>query len=518
MNKQTIQPTQSHLQNNKRIAKNTMMLYIRQIIVTIVGLYTVRIVLNNLGVEDYGVYAVVGGIVAMLSFLTGTMSSATQRFFSFYLGQNNQQKLKQVFSVNNIIYLILVAIVFLLLETIGLWFIKNELSIPAGREDAVHFIFQFSILTFVANMLASPFRAAINAHEDMQIYAYLSILDVVLKLLVAYLLVYISFDKLKLYSVLLFVSSVIVTIVYAIICCVKYQECQFRKTYWDKSIFKEIMDFTGWTLFGQVTTMLRTQATTVLINQYFTPITVASRAIATQVTSQLNTFSSNFNASLYPPIIKSYSSGHLDEMYKLIYRGSKIAFFLMWVFALPMVVYMDEILTIWLKNVPERAVLFTRLALAEVLIQSISTPIMTAARAPGKMKMYELILGAIQIALFLIAWLVFSLGYPDYSVYFVIIGINILMFFVRLIIVKYLTGLPLKPFIFDVALRMFAVAVISMIIFVLLAKVFPTTLLYVVIVGTIGTAINCLAMLYLGFNKIDRTAITNMVISKLKRK
>ncbi len=502
--------------NNKRIAKNTIMLYIRQIVVMAVGFYTVRVVLSVLGVEDYGVYNVVGGIVAMLSFLSGTMASATQRFFSFHLGTKDNEKLKKVFSVNCIIYLLLLAIVFVLLESGGLWFVKNHLEIPEGRESAVLFIFQFSILTFMANMISSPFIAAINAHEDMQLFAYISIVEALLKLSVVFMLSWISFDKLELYSMLLFAATSITTIIYVSVCLIKYAECQFKKIYWDYSIFREIMGFTGWTLFGQITTTARMQGVTILINQYFTPITVASRAIASQITNHLNSFAGNFNRSLYPPIIKSYSSAHLKEMYQLVYRGSKIAFFLMWVLALPIWVYMEEILSIWLDVVPERAVLFTRLSLIEVLIQSISYSIMTAARAPGKVKNYELILGAMQIAFFGVVWYILSLGCPDYSVYIAIIILNIAMFFVRLIIVKSLTGLPLRGFVSDVVLRMGSVVIGSLVPFILLSQVISYSFIKMLSVMIIGTLINCFMMYLVGLNKTERSAVLGVVLSKNK--
>ncbi|MFR9584000.1 MAG: polysaccharide biosynthesis protein [Rikenellaceae bacterium] len=503
--------------NNKRIAKNTFMLYMRQIIVMAVGFYSVRVVLSVLGVENYGIYNVVGGVVSMLSFLSGTMASATQRFFSFYLGLNDSEKLKKVFSVNCVLYLLLLAVVFVALESGGLWFVKNHLEIPEGRESAVLFIYKFSVLTFLVSMISSPFVAAINAHEDMQIFAYISIIEALLKLSIVYMLSWISFDKLELYSILLFAATSLTTLIYIATSLIKYAECQITKLYWDYSIFKEVMGYTGWTLFGQVTTTARMQGVTILINQYFTPITVASRAIASQITGQLNSFAGNFNRSLYPPIIKSYSSGRLREMYQLVYRGSKIAFFLMWVLSLPIWVYMDKILSIWLDVVPERAVLFTRLSLIEVLIQSISYSIMTAARAPGKMRNYELILGLMQFAFFGAVWYIVSLGYPDYSVYVAIIILNIAMFFVRLIIVRGLTGLPLRGFVLNVVLRMGGVVVGSLLPFIFMSQVVPYSFISMLVVMVVGTLINCLMMYFIGLSGTERAAVLSMVLSKIKK-
>ena len=505
------------ISNNKRIAKNTLMLYVRQMVVIAVGLYTVRIVLEVLGVEDYGVYNVVGGVVAMLSFLSGTMASATQRFFSFYLGRGDTEKLKQVFSVNIMIYLILIGIVFILFETVGLWFVNSQLEIPDGREAAVRFIFQFSILAFVANMLSSPFIAAINAHEDMQLFAYVSIVDATLKLGVVFVLQYFDYDKLELYSVLLFIAAVISKIIYVSICLIKYEECQFRRIYWSKDVFKEVMSFSSWTLFGSIAFTMRIQGVTILINQFFTPITVASRAIATQVTSQLHTFTNNFNASLYPPIIKSYSNGNLEEMYQLIFRGTKIAFFLVWLFALPLCLYMEEILTLWLKTVPSRAVLFTRFALIEIILHAISHSIMTAARATGKMKVYELTFGIINTLLAFFVWLAFFFGAPDYAAYVIIITINILMFSVRLLFVRNLTGLSLRQYVNKVVLRMAGVVLITVIATIPLYISFSSAFTSVLFVGTFSLIISCVAMYYIGLEKVERNAATKMILNKIKR-
>jgi O-antigen/teichoic acid export membrane protein len=259
--------------HNKRIIKNTIMLYFREILLLLVTLYTIRVVLNALGVVDYGIYSVIGGIVSLFSFLSGTMSSATQRFFSYSLGRNDFIKLKHIFSVNLLIYLGIAAIILILSETLGLWFVKGSLKIPAERYEAALFIYQFSVFSFIVNIAYIPFIGMIIAHEDMHIYAYISIVESVLKLCVAFLLILIPQSKLELYSVLIFIVSLINASIYIGICFVKYEECQFRKLYWDKCIFKEIIGFTGWTLFGQLTTVFRNQAVTILLNQVFNPQT-----------------------------------------------------------------------------------------------------------------------------------------------------------------------------------------------------------------------------------------------------
>ncbi len=500
---------------NKRIAKNTLMLYFRQILILLVGLYTVRVVLQTLGVEDYGIYNVVAGIVALFSFLSGAMASATQRFFSFALGQNDIDKLSRIFSINLIIYASIAVIVLIFLETFGLWFIKEQLNVPPERYEAALFIYHFSVLTFIATIFTAPFMAIIVAHEDMHIYAYISIIEVILKLAIVFLLMYLTLDKLKLYGVLVFSVMVIIDTIYVIICTRKYSECQFRKLYWDKKILREITGFTGWTLFGQMTTVARNQGVTILLNQAFSPIVVAARAIATNITGQVNVFSNNFNVGLYPPIIKSYAANDKERMISLIFQGSKITFFLMWIFALPLFLEMDTILQIWLENPPPEAALFTRLALVEVLINSASLPVIIAARAPGKMKMYELSLGSIQIGILAASLIVLLLGGKAYSVFVVAIIANLIMFFVRLLLVKKLIKLDIRPFLVEVVVPILYVILISFVLSYGLYYFLSEGLLYTVITIVGSVFFSLLTMYFLGIKQTDRDMIKRIVTTKI---
>lgn len=505
----------SEISTNKRIAKNTLMLYFRQILIMLVSLYTVRVVLEVLGVQDYGIYNVVGGIVSFFSFLSGTMASATQRFFSFALGQGDQEKLKKQFTVNLLIYAGLALVALVLLETLGLWFVYAHLNVPAARFDAVLWVYQFSVLTFIMAFIASPFMALIIAHEEMQLYAYVSILEIVLKLTIVFLLVILPWDKLEIYGVLLFAVSVIVDVVYLWICLTRYAECQFRKFYWDRNLFREITGFTGWTLFGQVTTVTRNQAVTILLNQVFSPVVVASRAIATNVANQINVFSNNFNVGLYPPIIKSYASDDKPGMFALVYRGSRITFFLMWVFALPLFLEMEPVLRLWLKNPPPNSVLFTRLALIEVLITSISLPLATAARAPGRMKVYELTLGTIQILIFFVSWVVLALGGSASSVYIVAILANALMFFVRLVLMKNMIDLSIRSFWAGVLFPVCCVGLISSVPSFVLRSLLPSSLLFSALSIFFAVFSSCAGMYYFGLKQNERQKILKLIKTKL---
>lgn len=501
-------------ENNKRIAKNTLMLYFRQILILLVSLYTIRVVLDVLGVEDYGIYNVVAGIVTLFSFLSGTMASATQRFFSFALGRKDHEQLKKIFSVNIAIYIGIAIIAVIVLESVGLWFVNEKLEVPLGRFEAARFIYHFAVLTFITTILTAPFMAIIIAHEDMQIYAYVSIIEAVLKLGVVFLLMYIEADKLELYGVLLFIVSLINALIFITIALQKYDECQFKKFYWDKGLVQEILGFTGWTLFGQVTTVVRNQAVTILINQVFNPVVVASRAIALSISGQIGIFANNFNTSLYPPIIKSYSSNNKSDMFSLIYSGSKLTFFLMWVISLPLLVELEMILNIWLKNVPPDAVLFTQLKIIESLILSLSLPLATAARAPGKMKTYELILGVIQLSIFFVSWAILKMGYPAYSVFVVAIIVNIVMFFVRLVIVSNLIDLSIEGFTVKVVFPIIGVIILSTVPSYFIKKSLPLGFGYSIIVMVSSVLVSFISMYYIGLDKNWREKIRHYLIGK----
>ncbi|MEY0590086.1 lipopolysaccharide biosynthesis protein [Providencia manganoxydans] len=501
--------------SNKKILKNTISLYIRQIIIILITLYSMRVILNELGIEDYGVYSVVTGFVTLLTFLPGSMASATQRFFSFAMGKKDILKLKKTFSVNLIMYVIIALLTYTLLQTLGLWYIKEYLKIPDTRFNAALELYHYTSISFVFSIFSAPFIAILIAHEDMHIYALISVVDAILKLSIAISLAYVNYDLLIYYGISLFIISALIACAYIYICIRKYTECQLRKFYWSTTIFKEIIGFTTWTLLGQISTVFRNQAVTVLVNQMFNPSIVAARAIALNIASQVAVFSNNLNTGLYPPIIKSYASNQKNEMMSLIFNGSKLTFFLMWVFALPMLLEMKTILTLWLKTPPQEAILFTRLAIVESLILAISMPLTTAARAPGKMALYEITLGSIQIAIFFVSWWVLSLGYSAESVFYVAIAANLFMFQVRLLLVKYLISMPILPYYKKVVCPVLVILIISVILSVLLSNSLPRNLYTSLIVIIFSITTSTLAMYYLGLDQHWRRKTINVLTSKL---
>jgi O-antigen/teichoic acid export membrane protein len=498
--------------NSKLIAKNTLMLYIRQIFNLLVSLFTVRIVLNALGVEDFGIFNVVAGVVSLWAFLSGTMGSATQRFFSFALGEGDFAKLKKVFSINLLIYVVIAIASLVLLETLGLWFVYAKLNVPQTRFETVLYLYQFSAITFIATIFTTPFRAIIIAHEDMQLYAALSILETCMKLGIALSLKHLPYDKLFAYGLFLLIVSIINAVFYVLICTRKYAECQFRKFYWDEGVLREIVGFTSWTLFGQISNVFRQQAITILLNQTFNPVVVAARAVETKITSHVKVFSTNFNVGIYPPIIKSYAADDKKRMFSLIYGGSKITFFLVWVFALPLIFEAETILRLWLGTLPPGAVLFTRLGLIEVLILSVSLPITTAARAPGKMKLYELTLGSIQIAIFVISWIVLGMGGAAYYIYVVNITANVVMFIIRLGLIRKLINFNIGEYFERVVFPVMLIVLLSAIPSYAVYLYLPNALIYRGLSIVLSILFSSISMYFIGLNKQWRAEIQNRIV------
>jgi O-antigen/teichoic acid export membrane protein len=451
------------MSNTARIAKNTLMLYFRQILIMLVSLYTVRVVLNTLGVEDYGVYNVVAGVVTMFGFLSSSMSTASQRFFAFELGRNDLGRLKRLFSLSVLIYALIALIVLLLAETIGLWFVNHKLVIPPERMGAAHWIYQFSIISFMFTIMVSPFMAAIIAREAMNVYAAVSIVEAALKLGIVFLLKIIPLDKLQLYGILNCAVTVVNTGIYWTICKSKYQECRFL-FYWNRDTFKVIAGFAGWNLFGDVFYILKTQGINILLNLFFGPLVNATRGIAVQVNNAVHTFSQNFMTAIRPQIIKQYAGKKYHEMLDLLFGGSKLSYFLMLIFTVPVLFETPYITKIWLKNPPPYLVLFIRLGFLDILFDSAGRPLWYAAQAIGKIKLFQSVVCGILLLNMPFSYLALKIGFPPYSVAVIGIFLTIIAFFVRIFIVKRLFALfSIRTFIKRVLIPLICVSIVSLI-------------------------------------------------------
>lgn len=453
----------TNTENSKRIAKNTILLYFRMFLTMGVSLYTSRIVLNTLGVEDFGIYNVVGGVVMMFSFLNSSMSSATQRFLSFELGKKDYAQLKKVFSMSINIHAIIAIAIFILAETIGLWFLNAKLVIPVERLETANWVYQFSILSFMLTVMNVPYNATIIAHERMSVYAYVSIVEVILRLIIVFALVWVGFDKLKMFAVLVFGVSAIVWILYKIYCKRNFTETTY-KFFWEKSLYKTLMNYAGWNLFGNVAVVTFNQGINIMLNIFFGPAINAARGIAYQVNSAISGFVGNFQMSMNPQIVKSFAADDHKYMQQLIFQGSKYSFFLLFFLSLPILLQTETILRWWLKIVPEYTVLFCQLALVDALINCISGPLMTAAQATGKIKKYQALVGGILLFNLPLSYLLLKLGHPPQVTLLVTISLSVTALFARLAILKTLMNFSASDFLKQVVFKVLLVAALSVII------------------------------------------------------
>lgn len=450
-------------QHNKRIAKNTLMLYFRMILVMGVSLYTVRVVLNILGIVDYGIYNVVGGIVTLFSFLSNTMSSASQRFFSYELGRGNTIKLKETFSMTIQIYFLLGIIIVFLAETVGLWFLNTQMDIPSERMEAARWVYQFSIISFVITILVIPYNAMIISKENMNIFAYISIAEALLKLGVAFSLGLFHFDKLKMYAVLFFISTLIISFTYKAICQKKYKETHYSFIQ-DKQLFKQLISYSGWNLFGALSGVLNTQGINIVLNIFFGPVINAAMAIANQVGNTIRSFSLNFYTAVNPQIIKSYAVKDKNRLYDLVFYSSKFAYLLLLMLSLPIILETELILSVWLGKVDQNMILFTRLILINILVNILESPLTQAARSTGDIKKYQIYVGVLTLLILPISYLFLKLGFPPQIAIYIMIGIFFITIFVRLGVLKSLLQFPIIQYLKEVLLKLFILSIIIMVI------------------------------------------------------
>lgn len=428
-----------------------------------VSLFTSRVILNTLGVEDYGIYNVVGGVVAMFGFINGSMSSATQRYITFALGKGDEKRLQTVFSTTLQIHAMIAAIIVLLGETIGLWFLYNKMQIPADRMDAAFWVLQCSIVSTVVMIISVPYNADIIAHEKMSAFAYISVLEVVLKLAIVYMLVVFSVDKLILYAFLLLGIQVLIRFCYSIYCNRHFKETKYRHV-WDKQLFKEMTGFAGWSLFGNLSAVLFTQGLNMLLNVFFGPVVNAARAVAVQVQNAIQQFVGNFQMALNPQITKTYAQGKMEEMHTLMFCSARFSFFLLFFLSLPVLFETEYILKLWLKTVPDHTVTFLRIMICTSLIYTCANPMIIANQATGKVKKYQVVCGSTLILILPISWILLALGFPAYSVFIVHFVMEGVCQLARMIMLRPLIGLRLRDYFWNIYSRV-AIVVAAAVIF-----------------------------------------------------
>lgn len=433
------------ISGNKAIAKNSFYLYVRMIILMLVSLITARVVLKALGVEDYGIYSAVGGVVTSFTFLSQTLVSASQRFFSYCLGLNNKGELNKSYNAIIISYCVIVIIIVILLETVGLWFVSNKMTIPVERMGQALYIYHFSIITFIFTLFTNPFNALIIAHEDMKVYAYMSLFEGFLKLGTAILLIYISLDKLELYGALLCIISCIVFIFYWSICKKRYSYLYFNFRV-SKDRIKDVLSYSSWTLFGTIAGVANNQGINVLLNVFIGPIANAAQAIAYQVSGVLNQVCNGFFSAVRPPLTKNYAIGNMTECLHLFYFSNKIIFLLLAIVVIPLYIEIDYVLSLWLGGVEQYMVSFSRLLLVNIVILCISNPITTIIQAAGKVKLYHGVVDSFTLLVIPIAYFLLKIGEPPGIAYFISNIIFAIAHYLRLLILKRVIAFSIKVY------------------------------------------------------------------------
>jgi O-antigen/teichoic acid export membrane protein len=484
-------------------------------VMMIIGLYTSRVILNVLGVNDYGTYNVVGGVVSMFSLLTAAMSSSISRFLTFELGKGDMEQLKKVFSTSLNVQIIMSVIVIVAVEVIGVWFLNYKMNIPEGRIEAANWVMQCSLLTFVAGLLMSPYNASIISHERMTIYAYVSIWDAIMKLVIVFALYISPFDKLKSYAILLLCVSLMTTSIYWIYCKRHFEECTYHRIL-DKKLLKEITSYAGWGVVGDGAWILNTQGVNILINLYFGVTLNAARGVATTVDNMIQQFVRNFMVALNPQITKSYAVGDYEYMHKLVFFGSKYSYFLMLFFIIPICTETKLLLTLWLKIVPNYAVIFTQLSLVTSMCVMLSNTLTTSIAATGKIRDYQLVVGLMSLSIFPMTWIAFELGLSPISCYIIYLLVFFAMIFVKVKMVAGKIHMSGWDYVRSVLLKTFLVTVLSLVIPLGLCLFQDDSIWRLVEICVISPLCTLLSVWFVGMNKLEKDYIFGFVKKRFK--
>lgn len=502
-------------ENNKRIAKNTILLYLRMILVMAVSLYTSRVVLNTLGVNDYGIQNVVGGFVSMFSMISGSIGTAIVRFLTYDLGKGDKNKLAVTFSTSVNIQLITILFLLFLAEIIGVWFLNSKMNIPSDRIYAANWVFQMSLASFCVGLINTPYSSLIVAYERMNIFAYFSIVDVILKLTVAYLLVIAPFDKLIFYSSLLLCVSIISCLLYVFYCNRSFIESRYRMIV-NRRVMIEMGKFTGWNYIGACTSILRTQGINIILNMFFGVAINAARGIATQVEMAVTQCIQNLSYAISPQITKSYARKDFSYLYNLICYGAKYTYFLVLIIVIPIIFETHIILELWLKNVPSYTVVFTRLSLIILLDDCICNTLTDALTATGDIKKLHIMVGCVVLPVIPLSYVLFLYEYPPYSCYILCIIALVVKYMFELVFVKEKIGLSLS--------RYSSITIYRVIPVTILAIAYPLFIMYLMdesvfrfVLLTITSLLwSLLVVLFVGLSKIERNIIKMKISCLLK--
>lgn len=483
----------------------------------LIGLYTSRIVLQSLGETDYGIYNVVGGVVAMFVMISGALNSAVSRFITFEIGKGADSQLNKVYSTAVTIQIILAAIVVLIAEPLGLWFINNEMTIDISRVPAARVVLHFSIITFVINLMSVPQMASITAHERMSAYALIGMMDGILRFIVALMISHTSADRLVYYAALMMVSVFIVRCAYSVYCRKNFPECRYKPVF-DKPLLKEMFSFAGWNFIGVTAGVLRDHGGNILVNVFSGSVAVnAARAVALQLSNAVQSFVTNFMTAVNPQITKSYAAGETDYMFSLMRKSSRMAYYLLFIIALPVLCNMDSLLSIWLGEVPEMSVSFARLFLILSLSESLSGPLMTGMLATGKIRDYQILVGGLLMLNFPISYVFLKLGASPLVTVIIAIVISHLCLYARLYMLRKRLSFPVREYIYKVYINVIKVTAVAVVVALSFSNFIQDGWLGFVSGVVISIICACLSVLFIGCSTEERRELVDMVRRRLGR-
>ena len=505
------------MSDNKRIAKNTLFLYIRMFLIMGVTLYTSRIVLQVLGETDFGLYNVVGGIVMMFTFLNGSLAGATSRFITYEIGRQDYVRLHKIFNVSLLTHIMIALVIVILAETVGLWFLYNKMIIPEGRFDAAFWVFQISVISCVLSIAQVPYSAMIIAHERMNIYAYVGIFEVMFKLLIAYLIMISPYDKLVVYAFLLFLVQMMLMIYYRMFCNKHFSGCSLMFVK-DKTMYKHMFVYAGSDIIGNLAVLAQGQGLNILLNMFFGPTVNAARGVAYQVQGAVTQFSGNFMTAVKPQIIKQYAAGKINEMMRLVVHSSCFSYYLMLLLVMPICLEADYILTLWLGEYPDYTVSFLRLVLVLCMIQTLKTPRTTVFHATGKILLPNIVVGTILCLAFPMAYVVLKMGYDPNSVFWTAIASMLLSEVASIIIMKSRINYSVRSYVFNVHVRCLIVTGLSLAIPLTVHNhISIQGLAKLIIITMITTFSILLVSYYAGLDKGMRQKINGVIKNKILR-
>ena len=504
-----------NIEDNKRIAKNSILLYIRMIFTLVISLYMSRVVLEVLGVEDYGIYNVVGGIVGIISFISNSLAASTQRFITYELGLGDNSRLHRIFSTSIVIHLIIALVLFLITEPLGLWLLNCKMNIPYERASTAFWVFQCSVGSMLVMILSIPYNAVIIAHEKMSAFAYISILDVSLKLLSVFLLKLFNCDLLLLYAIFLLVVQIIIRLIYGLYCSSHFDECK-PSIKFDASQIKEMLSFSTWALFGNMAVAGYTHGINILLNIFFTPIVNAARGIAVQIQSAISLLVTNFQLSVNPQITKSYATSDFDRLHTLVFASSKFSFYLALFAIIPLYFNLEFLLNVWLHEVPQYTVSFIGLLCFIQLIDTLANPITAAVSATGIIRNYQVVVGIVQLLILPISYVFLYYGFPPQIVYVVHLCIAIVAQISRVHFVAKLLNMSYIGYFKNVILRIVPVFIITWIV-VYYSKSINCGRLLFFILSTIITFVTLVISIYfVGLSYSERNFVKQKI--KIKKK